>query len=277
MKPIVWIVKGTDGHQLACDLLGEMDAGAMLQGKSRVIVKLNITANLPPETGVITSPSVLDGTLAFLAGHGIRNVVVAEGGGSDVTEAFARFGYREVAARHGVPLVDLNHDTARRVEVPDPIAVGHFSIVETALEADAIVNLPCLKVHNGEAVVTLCMKNMMGFIEKSRRPEMHRNFANKIVDLLKIVHPDVNLVDGLVGRNWGEIHGEPMGMEVMLAGTDYVATDAVGAAVMGFEGVPHILNGADHGLGIATLGDIEVRGEPIASVRRQFQRRPWKA
>jgi len=277
MRPIVWILKGDDGRELACRLLGEIGAAAILQSKSRVMVKLNITANLPPETGVITSPSVLDGALAFLADHGIRNVLVAEGGGEDITAAFARFGYRDVAARYGVPLVDLNRDRARRVEVPDPIAVDHFFIVETALECDGVVNLPCLKVHNGEAVVTLCMKNMMGCIERKRREEMHTNFANKIVDLLKIVHPDVNLIDGLVGRNWGEIHGEPAGMGVMLAGTDYVATDAVGAAVMGFEGVPHILNAAKHGLGVGALGDIEVRGDPIASVRRPFRRRGWKA
>ena len=277
MTPVVWIRKGTDGEQMARDLLADVQADAILRGRSRVVVKLNITGNLPPETGVITSPSVLDGTLAFLHDHGIRDVVVAEGGGDDVTAAFHQFGYRQVAQRHGVPLIDLNHDEAQWVPVPDPLAVERFSIVRTVLECDAIVNLPCLKVHNGEAVVTLCMKNMMGFIQRDRRVEMHQHFADKIVDLLKIVRPDVSLVDGLVGRTWGEIHGEPVGMELMLAGTDCVATDAVGAAVMGMDGVPHILNAARHGLGVADLGRIEVRGEPVAAVRRPFRRRGWQA
>jgi len=66
MKPIVVIRKGTDGHPMAYGLLGEIGADAVLRGKPRVMVKLNITANLPPQSGVITSPSVLDGTLAFL-------------------------------------------------------------------------------------------------------------------------------------------------------------------------------------------------------------------
>jgi len=277
MKPIVLLRKGTDGRRLAAELLEEIGAADVLRDKSRVMVKINITANLPPESGVITTPSVLDGTLAFLRDHGIGETIVAEGGGDDVTAAFDKFGYREIAARHGVPLVDLNHDESRRVDVPDPVAVDHFQICQTPLSCDAIVNLPCLKVHNGEAVVTLCMKNMMGCIERKRRIEMHKDFADKIIDLLKIVRPDVNLIDGLVGRNWGEIHGEPVGMGVMLAGTDPVATDTVGAAVMGMEGVPHILNGAKYGFGVAALDDIDVRGESIASVRRRFRRRGWRA
>lgn len=277
MKPIVLLRKGTDGRQLAYDLLGGIDAAEVLRDRTRVMVKLNITANLPPESGVITTPAVLDGTLAFLRDHGIGETIVAEGGGDDVTAAFGKFGYCEVAARYGAPLVDLNHDESRRVDVPDPIAVDHFQICQTPLSCDAIVNLPCLKVHNGEAVVTLCLKNMMGCIERKRRIEMHTGFADKLIDLLKIVRPDVNLIDGLVGRNWGEIHGEPVGMGLMLAGLDPVATDTVGAAVMGMEGVPHILRAAEHGFGVAALEDIDVRGESVDSLRRPFRRRGWRA
>lgn len=276
-QPLVVIRRVEDGMATAYRLLGEIGADAILRGKSRVMVKLNITANLPPESGVITSPCILDGTLAFLRDHGVRKVVVAEGGGDDVMVAFDQFGYRDVAARYGVPLVDLNRDEAQWVSVPEPLAVDRFSIVKTAIECDGILNLPCVKVHNGEAVVTLCMKNMMGCIERRHRPQMHHNFREKIVDLLRIVHPDVNLLDGLVGRNWGEIHGEPAGLGLLIAGTDYVATDTVGAAVMGMENVPHIVHAAKHGLGVAELSAIEVRGEPVAAVSRAFRRRGWHA
>jgi len=277
VKPVVWLVKATEGREAAIRLMGEMNAAEVLRPKARILVKLNITANLPPETGVITFHSVLDGALAYLADHGIRNVVVAEGGGDDVSAAFDRFGFREVAVRHGVPIVDLNRDEAEWVEVPDPLVVPRFSILKTVRSCDAILNLPCLKVHNGAAVVTLCMKNMMGCIERRHRGEMHRDFTNMIIDLLKVVRPTVNVVDGIVGRTWGEIHGEPVGMGVMLAGTDMVAVDAVGAAAMDMLNVPHIELAAQHGFGVADLGQIEVRGEPIASVRRHFRRRGWRA
>ena len=277
MRPVVWLVKATEGGAATYRLMTEMNAAAILKPKSRIMVKLNITGNLPPDSGVITAPSVLDGALAYLCDHGIRNVVVAEGGGDDVSVAFDRFGYREIANRHGVPIVDLNRDAAEWVEVPNPLVVERFSITKTVRSCDAILNLPCLKVHNAEAVVTLCMKNMMGCIERRHRGEMHRDFTPMIIDLLKVVRPDVNVVDGLVGRTWGEIHGEPAGMGVMLAGTDMVAVDAVGAATMDMLNVPHIELAEKHGYGVADLGRIEVRGEAIGAVRRHFRRRGWRA
>jgi hypothetical protein len=42
-------------------------------------------------------------------------------------------------------------------------------------------------------------------------------------------------------------------------------------------GVPHIECAAKHGYGVADLSQIDVRGEPIASVRRHFRRRGWNA
>ncbi|HUT35159.1 MAG TPA: DUF362 domain-containing protein [Planctomycetota bacterium] len=279
MGPVVWLVKATEaeGREATIRLMEELDAAAILRPKSRIMIKLNITANLPPESGVITFPSVLDGALAYLADHGIRNVIVAEGGGDDVSVAFERFGYREVAARYGVPIVDLNRDEAEWVEVPNPLVVPRFSITKTVRSCDAILNLPCLKVHNADAVVTICMKNMMGCIERCRRGEMHKGITQRLMDLLKIVRPTVNVVDGLVGRTWGEIHGEPVGMGVMLAGTDMVAVDAVGAATMDMLNVPHIELAAKHGYGVSDLSHIEVRGEPIGAVRRHFRRRGWNA
>ena len=277
MSPVVWLVKANEGKATTVRLMEQMDAAAILKPKSRIMVKLNITANLPPESGVITFPSVLDGALAYLADHGIRNVVVAEGGGEDVSVAFDRFGYREVATRYGVPIVDLNRDEAEWVEVPNPLVVPRFSILKTVRSCDAIVNLPCLKVHNADAVVTICMKNMMGCIERCRRGEMHKGITQRLMDLLKIVRPTVNVVDGLVGRTWGEIHGEPADMGVMLAGTDMVAVDAVGAATMDMLNVPHIDLAAQHGYGVSDLSQIEVRGEPVASVRKHYRRRGWRA
>lgn len=277
MRPVVWLAKATEGKATTVRLLEELDAAAVLRPKSRIMVKLNITANLPPESGVITFPSVLDGALAYLSDSGIRNVVVAEGGGDDVSVAFDKFGFREVASRHGVPIVDLNRDEAEWVEVPNPLVVPRFSIAKTVRSCDAILNLPCLKVHNAAAVVTLCMKNMMGCIERRHRGEMHKDFIHMIIDLLKVVRPTVNVVDGLVGRTWGEIHGEPAGMGVMLAGTDMVAVDAVGAATMDMLEVPHVELAAKQGFGMADLGQIEVRGEAIASVRHHLRRRGWRA
>ncbi|MBM4031392.1 MAG: hypothetical protein FJ291_06345 [Planctomycetes bacterium] len=69
VKLVVWRVKAatTEGKEATYRLLGETGAAEALRAKSRVMVKVNVTANLPPESGVITFPWVLDWALAYLA------------------------------------------------------------------------------------------------------------------------------------------------------------------------------------------------------------------
>jgi uncharacterized protein (DUF362 family) len=77
-----------------------------------------------------------------------------------------------------------------------------------------------------------------------------------------------------VGLEGDEIHGNPVGVGIVIASRDWVAADAVGAAVMGFsEGeVGHIPLAEQHGFGIGTLANIELRCASIESVRKPFKR-----
>jgi uncharacterized protein (DUF362 family) len=63
-------------------------------------------------------------------------------------------------------------------------------------------------------------------------------------------------------------------MNLIIAGTDSVAVDAVGAAVMDIapEDVKHLLLAEKKGLGTCQLANITVLGEPIEAVKRKFRR-----
>jgi hypothetical protein len=63
-------------------------------------------------------------------------------------------------------------------------------------------------------------------------------------------------------------------MDLIIAGTDPVAVDAVGAAVMGFHPLepPITQVAARYGLGVADLEKIKVVGEPIEKVKSPFER-----
>ncbi|HID57466.1 TPA: DUF362 domain-containing protein [Candidatus Poribacteria bacterium] len=274
MKPMVIIKRGEDGSSLAYEAMKEMKASKLLSG--RVLLKPNITTNMPASTGVTTHPSVVEGVIRYLREEGDFDLIIAEGGGCDISRAFDELSFADLAMRYDVRLVDLNRDAFVTVRVENPLSQPEFPIAKTVLECDHIVNLPCLKVHTGEMQVTLCMKNMMGFITPPnyRASIMHTDFNRRMMDLLKVVRPKVNLIDGLVGHEGGEIQGEPVGMKLIIASADFVAADAVGAAVMGFsEGeVVHIALAETMGFGKASLKDIEIRGESIKSVRRAFRR-----
>jgi uncharacterized protein (DUF362 family) len=61
-------------------------------------------------------------------------------------------------------------------------------------------------------------------------------------------------------------------MNVIIAGANPLATDIVGASVMGFEPreIPTFVQANKVGMRPTSLDDIEIRGAEIASVRRQF-------
>lgn len=67
-----------------------------------------------------------------------------------------------------------------------------------------------------------------------------------------------------------------MKTDVIIAGVDPVATNTVGARVMGIDPakVKHLRHCADRGLGELRAERIEVVGAPIAKVRKQYDQ-PW--
>ena len=102
----------------------------------------------------------------------------------------------------------------------------------------------------------------------------------KMIDMLKVMRPHLSLVDALwpmQGQGPGSPYPDDLikDFNVIIAGKDPVAVDAVGATVMGFDAKHDIpmLRGAEMaGLGVATLEQIDVVGTPIGKVQRRFKR-----
>jgi uncharacterized protein (DUF362 family) len=274
-KSVVLINKGTDGRKLAYEALAEMTAEKILTQREKILIKPNITVEMSASTGVTTHVSIVEGILQFLSDNGvIKNAVIGEGGGCDITQAYGNLGFSRIASKYGVKLADFNRESEVAVKVRNPIVQDAFGLAKTVTECDCIINVPCLKVHKWESRVTLCMKNMMGCIARNRSI-MHRNFNQRLMDLLSVVNKsEVNIIDGIVGHEGDEIHGNPVGVGVVIASRDWVAADAVGAAVMGFaEGeVGHIPLAEQYGFGTGTLSNIELLGASIESVRKPFTR-----
>jgi len=68
------------------------------------------------------------------------------------------------------------------------------------------------------------------------------------------------------------VHGSPVQMDIILAGTDPVATDSTAARIMGFNprNIAHIRMA--HEKGLIETDDVEVVGDNIEDVRRIFKR-----
>ncbi|RLE80334.1 MAG: hypothetical protein DRJ51_06040 [Thermoprotei archaeon] len=271
-KPLVVILKGWDGKQLAYESLKLLNVEKAVGSYDEIIVKPNITIETHPSTGLVTDPNVVEGVIKYLKEIGEKRIIIAEGGGCDTTKAFETLGYAKIARKYNVELLDVNRAPARKIRVKNYRYIKSFWISEVALGEKFIISVPSLKTHTDEWRVTLGMKNMMGLLAPGKRGRLHKDDRG-IIDLLSIIRPNLTVVDGIIGAEGHELSGSPVKMGIIVAGYDFVAVDSVCSAIMGFNPleIRHIRLAQEVGFGIADLSRIEILGPPIDSLMRKFK------
>ena len=282
-KTLVSIVKSVEDVELAVRravaLAGGLDD--IVTGASRVLVKPNIASRDKSGTGKVTDARVTQAITKIILERKPRSVVIGEGSAvgydfpelQDTMMALEESGTKEGAENLGVPLVDLNQDRHREVEIPNALVMKSVKIAETVLDSDVIVSIPVMKSHIRTAV-TLSLKNMKGAMPGAEKKKTHRlGLELAIADLLSVVKPHFAVVDGLVGMEglW-EYPDDCVAMGLVGAGRDPVAVDSVFAQIMGVSpaDVMHLVYCHKKGLGIYDPGSIETVGPPIPEVRRPF-------
>jgi uncharacterized protein (DUF362 family) len=248
------------------------DLGYLFSTEKPILIKPNYINAKHPSTGITTDSRVVEGVVKFLKEHGKENIIIGEGSGwADTLQAFKVAGIDIVAERWNVKLLDLNKDTFIEVYPPNPFALKKVKVAKTATET-VIVSVPKLKLHR-IAMVTLGLKNMMGVL--ASKGSMHNGHLNEnIADLASIIKPSLTVIDGVIAGEEHETSGNPVEMNLVIAGKDPVAVDAVGSAVMGVNPaeVKHLVLAERKGLGTCDLNKIEVLGEPVEKVQRKFRR-----
>jgi uncharacterized protein (DUF362 family) len=251
--------------------------GAALAGAETVVVKPNLVTLKGPEAGISTDVRVTEAVVRHVQDRlPGAEVVVAEGSSGDITgSAFELYGYREMAERLGIELVDVNHAPSVEVRIESPLSsVKRLRVARVVAEADAVVSVGKLKIHS-VAVTTGCCKNMMGVLPGRRwKLVVHAGVRWKLVDLVRAVPPTFGVIDGLYGNEVDEVRPHPVRAGVILAGADPVAVDSVAAAVMGvpWREVPYLRVLHEQGVGCADLEAIEVTCDPEEAACRPFDR-----
>jgi len=269
----VAIARGEDPRALVREVLEGIEAAAVVGRGDRVVLKPNYVEPMSPESGVTTDPRVIAAVVEWLQELGVRDITIAEGGATaaGTDRAFRMVGLPEMAERLGVRLVNVFRDERVEVEIPGARSLHRVGLSRTILEADCLINLPKLKCHC-MAYVTLGIKNLMGAVIPDK-VMMHRELARRLCDLALALKPKLCVIDGLVGAEGHETAGSAVKTEVMIGGLDPVATDAVGAMVMGIDPmrVEHLRLCAERGLGELRAGRIEVVGAQVEEVRRGYR------
>jgi len=219
--------------ELAGGLPAKTKAGAT------VIIKPNVCADFLTETAVNTDPRVCQAIADMITEAGARAIIAESSAiGFDTEKSFQVAGYAKLR-EEGYEVVDLKKEGAETVKVPVPRgkSLKEVSLPKIVLDADVIISVPKMKTHD-QSLVTLALKNMKGVLPDTFKRKFHTTFGvfQSIADLCTVVRPDLSVVDGILAmEGLGPAFGDPIETDLIIAGEDVVAVDAVTSEVMGFE------------------------------------------
>ncbi len=270
----VAIIYGSQIETMVRRLVDETGCFDRLRPDGSVVIKPNLVASRKDWVGVDTDPRMIESLVKCLKERGVHRITVGDGSGmgNSATKAFEYCGYRDLSARYGFRLVDLERDEF----VKKPVSMeGPFKSVEisrTVLECDFFINVPVMKAHN-ETLVTCSLKNLKGIMSRSMKTAFHSAGLHKaIAQLNSVLVPDLIVVDGLRGDLHSESGHDPVAMERIILGTNPVEVDSVVADTLGYapRTIRHIAYGADAGLGTCDLEKIKIRSLNRPSTKERF-------
>lgn len=189
--------------------------------------------------------------LPVVEAHGLRNLHIYEG-------------------EEWIHIREAVGDLTKKFLCLNDVYPGGFLIPRRFI-GENIIHLPTVKTHVF-TTTTGAMKNAFGGLLNERRHWTHPVIHETLVDLLMIqqrIHRGVFAVmDGtFAGDGPGPRCMAPLVKNVILAGADQVAIDAVAAKLMGFDplSIRYIRLAHDLGLGCGDPREIEIVGDLAAA------------
>jgi uncharacterized protein (DUF362 family) len=238
-------IEFTSYRESVAEVLDAIGAAEVLRGQTAVLVKPNLINASP--FPITTAPECVGAVIEYVRSCSEAEIVIGEGCGDprlETDEVFDRLGYRDLARRHGVKLVDLNHAPLARLENKDCEVFREMYLPEIAL-SHYLISVPVLKAHSFSEI-TGTLKNMIGLAPPKhysgrfgtwKKAVFHRRMHQSILDLNRYRTPDLSLMDATVGMpdyHLGGAHCDPP-LGKLLAGFDPLPLDRRGAELLGLR------------------------------------------
>ena len=240
----------------------------LVRGKV-VAVKPNETYADKDDTTGVTQPDTLRAVLREVKRFGPKELVVTGGSGAAETdEVFRIAGLMPVVQQEGATFFDHNRPPFTEVKLeyrPDADVEGPQKSVMVnprVLRFETLISLAQLKLHE-TATVTLSLKNIAmsfpaaDYYGHPRHAQKHPNhfFADMHSFIAAMARRFPIHLAVIVGHPamiaTGPLGGHPVETGLVIASTDPVAADAVGARLLGFrsQAVRHLWEAGRLGLG----------------------------
>lgn len=278
--PIVSITKNAKEEESLIECLDNLPMDRIIKKDDIVVITPNWLKAKGPETGIVVGPKTLDKLIKKVQSYSPKEIIVATGSGRDPTDMVMKnVGYDKVIEENHVRFVDLNYGPYTEIKL------NHQYPSSTKLnklynEVDVLISFTQLKVHE-EATISAGMKNIAlgwppaeihGFPKKGLgiHEDLHNFIASMMEKLpidLTIISADKTMIG--TGPSMGKAIDTP---GIIIAGTDSVACDTVGARLLGFlpQAVHYIYEAYRRGIGEARLENVDLRGISLKEAETIF-------
>jgi uncharacterized protein (DUF362 family) len=193
-----------------------------------------------------THPDVLRALVEALQAGGANRIVVGDRSGMGATrqvmEAVGAFDLAEELGFEAVVLDELDAGGWQHFDPPGSHWTRGFALPRPLLDAELVVQTCCLKTHRFGGHFTLALKNSVGLAAKTvpgegynYMGELHSSPHQRrmIAEINAAFAQSLIVLDGVEAfRSGGPDSGDKVPANVMLAGSDPVAVDAVGVAIL---------------------------------------------
>jgi len=245
-------VKFYSYHQSVTEALDIIGAAETLKQQKAILIKPNlVNRSAHPVT---TSPECCEAVINYVRSCSTAEIVIAEGCGTpscETDEIFDVLGYRRLAERYHIKLIDLNQEPLKKLSRSDcPVFPGIYlpKIAFTYF----IISVPVLKAHS-LATFTGALKNMIGFAPPLhysgqygtwKKALFHHKIHQAIIDLNRYRCADLTIMDASIGLPEYHLGGRACNPPVgkMVAGSDPLVTDRIAAGLLGlnWQTIPHL-------------------------------------
>lgn len=251
--------------QQGVDLVG----GYSIKPSDHVVIKPNICNSKNPENMVLTDFRLIRTVINQVKEMGNDVTVVESDNISGTAEKrVQKSGFQDLCDELDVEFLNLTHDDYEEF----PIANTKLRLPRTVLDADYLINMPKIKTC-GPTLVSLAIKNLYGVFQRRKKGRLHKHLDEILPFLAETIRNDMIIVDGITCMEGnGPIIGNPVNMDLVVAGKNLVAVDSICSRLMGFDpsSISHIELTRKRGLGPIDLDSIEVLGDEWTSMGRSF-------
>ena len=170
------------------------------------------------------------------------SITLGERSGPPPTEVVIKDkGIEELAKRYNFDIINFDQLSEEDLPLQTP-EHSHwkdgFRVARPILNADKIVSTCCLKTHQFGGEFTMSLKLSVGIVPRrgyDYMNELHSSphMRKMIAEINQIYSPDLIVMDGMeVFTDGGPAFGERKEANLIVAGTDRIAIDAVGVAIL---------------------------------------------